>query len=643
MTLRFLSRHLMWLAVLVSLGIGVLSVRTQQAMEEEYVRYTMHNNANLTHSLATGVGWALHTMDMQVQSIVLHMEKSAKGTAASELLKSTPLVQLPTDLSPDHFVNMLNSVATREMLALGPDGHVVKSSVPHVLQMDFSDQDYFQAFAKSEHQGMYVGRPVLSRLSGQWILPVARGWYLPDGKLGGVAVSGLDLQVLETWLAGVDMGTDGAVYVLRDDGLVLIRLPYESMIQNGRSLNSSENTQRLVSAPSGVFENISILDGIHRLYTFERVAHTPVIVNIAQARHAVLQPWKRNMWEIGGFTMALVLGCVSLAILFMRELERRRDSNHQLFVEQQRMRLTLNSISDAVLSTDALGVVTYLNPEAERMMGWSATQACGQHMRQCTVAAEALEPLRRVLHRGSALEHVRSTITHPVTQQHFVVDASASPIFDNRGYLLGAVAVLRNMTEAAAHAAHIQRMAHHDALTGLPNRALLQDRATQALALAQRNAGTVALVYIDLNGFKPINDHWGHEAGDHALVHVAQQLSAVVRASDTVCRIGGDEFVLMLQDIALDALQTLAHKVLHVFQQPFVWQGHSLRLGACGGISVYPAHGETLTELLRHADEAMYAAKQSGSNQIRLYECRDCSRVLVEKNFEIPPRSVAAH
>lgn len=164
-------------------------------------------------------------------------------------------------------------------------------------------------------------------------------------------------------------------------------------------------------------------------------------------------------------------------------------------------------------------------------------------------------------------------------------------------------------------------LAHHDLLTGLPNRGLFHERVEQGLALARRNQSKLALMFLDLDRFKPINDCYGHAAGDALLQQAAQRMSACLRESDTVGRMGGDEFVLLLPavDHAAAACQ-VAEKIRNVLNQPFVVDGQTLSISATIGVALYPDQGSDALELARHADAAMYQAKENGRNQVLLYQ-----------------------
>jgi diguanylate cyclase (GGDEF)-like protein len=165
-----------------------------------------------------------------------------------------------------------------------------------------------------------------------------------------------------------------------------------------------------------------------------------------------------------------------------------------------------------------------------------------------------------------------------------------------------------------------QHLAHHDMLTGLPNRSLFTDRLQQMLAQAKRGASHGALIYLDLDKFKPVNDTLGHNIGDLVLVSIAQRLQAAVRESDTVARIGGDEFVVLLPVIETrqDA-SIVAEKIRLALEQPFEINGHTIQIGCSLGIAVYPEHGEDEISLMKNADSAMYQAKQNGRNNVQMF------------------------
>jgi diguanylate cyclase (GGDEF)-like protein len=176
-----------------------------------------------------------------------------------------------------------------------------------------------------------------------------------------------------------------------------------------------------------------------------------------------------------------------------------------------------------------------------------------------------------------------------------------------------AVRLAATMTEELRH------VAQHDTLTGLPNRALFNDRLNQELARAKRQGGRFAIAFLDLDHFKPINDNFGHDVGDQVLRWVARQLAATVRAADTVGRIGGDEFVVLLAQLSeSDAILALANKLNQALRQPFAVNGHQLSISCCIGVARYPEDGTDALTLTKGADDAMYRAKEAGRDCVRL-------------------------
>jgi diguanylate cyclase (GGDEF)-like protein len=193
---------------------------------------------------------------------------------------------------------------------------------------------------------------------------------------------------------------------------------------------------------------------------------------------------------------------------------------------------------------------------------------------------------------------------------------SQSPSDDQRTLVASAVHLAGIAIDRARAESRIQHMAHHDDLTGLPNRTLLQDRIATSIETARRDRSRTAVLMIDLDRFKHVNDSLGHETGDTLLKEVAERLKRCVRATDTISRLGGDEFVVSLPDVGFDlTASTVAAKVMHELEAPFFIRNQPVKLGASIGISLYPEDGDTAQDLLRMADTAMYAAKKSGRGQ----------------------------
>jgi len=311
----------------------------------------------------------------------------------------------------------------------------------------------------------------------------------------------------------------------------------------------------------------------------------------------------------------------------LRSSVARKILEETLFNEKNRAQITLECIGDAVICTDLAGNVSFLNPVAERMTGWSLREAAGRPLRECFRIMDATTGEIAADPTTQAIEHARLThlpinclLTSREGHQIFIED-SVAPIRDGSGLAAGSVLVFRDVTVARALAEQIAHLAEHDPLTGLPNRLLLNDRLNQAIAQASRKTTSMAILFMDLDNFKHINDSLGHPTGDKLLKSVAERLQECVRTPDTVSRQGGDEFVLLLHDVehAEDAAIT-ARRILKMMKETHSIEGHELHTSASIGISVYPEDGLDAATLLKNADTAMYQAKESGRHNFRFFK-----------------------
>ncbi|WP_027996167.1 diguanylate cyclase domain-containing protein [Simplicispira psychrophila] len=739
-----LSRRLIVLALLLSLGIGALFARAILTIRDDEWNYARTTNSNLVQALEKSVARTLDSLD-----------RSMVGMAAA--INRPDVMALAPDLRA--LVLFDHSLRSPEVAAVSvSDAHgniVLRGNGALPGQVNIAAKDYFVAHSSGAQEGLYIGKPQSTHLSEEFALPLSRAYFDRHGAFAGVVVVAVRLSYFNDLLRALDLGPQSGANLFRSDGLVLARYPYKGA-DVGRSIAGTPNMLQLQASTRGTFIGTATLDGVRRLYSFQHVGAYPLIVNTAQATDTILADWGRNAWLLGSFALVLMAACVGLSVLFVRELgqrqrvsaqlqraehdvrtildnlpsmvsywdcdqcnrfanqayqhwfgvtaealrnkhisavlgavayahtepyieralqgqrqlfertmrdaqgverftivsyvpdmdsalppgaaavrgvfvqitditERKRMEN-ELFEEKELMRLTLQSIGDAVLCTDANACVTYINPVAERMTGWRAFAAAGQHIDKvaplCVAGSGASDasPLCQALAHARTVGPTPGVVLQRADGQQFDVEESASPITDRHGQVTGAVMVLHDVTESVAMAARLARLAHYDALTDLPNRVLLQDRAAQALALARRAGQQVAVLYLDLDGFKQINDTLGHEVGDLLLIEFAQRLGAVVRQSDSVCRQGGDEFVVLLPGLeSVEQACVVARKILAICAQSLQVHECALRIGVSGGIAMFPQHGETFEELARNADEAMYAAKRAGRMQFRLF------------------------
>jgi diguanylate cyclase (GGDEF)-like protein/PAS domain S-box-containing protein len=394
-------------------------------------------------------------------------------------------------------------------------------------------------------------------------------------------------------------------------------------------------TQEATQARSGlaaVLIDLVLPDGCGIESVTEMLAVAPQvpILVLADAAHehlarAAVQEGAQDyllMSRLDPYSLSKILGC----------MVERAAIAEALFEEKERAQVTLDSIGDAVLCTDVHGAVTYLNVVAERMTGWPRTEAAGRPLADVlrvidATTREALpNPMTLTIrdHQARALAQNGILLRRDGTEAP--IEKSAAPIHDRRGRISGAVVVFRDVSIARAMSERMEHLARHDGLTDLPNRVLLDDRLGQAMVLARRLRKKMAVLFLDLDGFKDINDTRGHAVGDRVLRSVAQRLGECVRASDTVSRQGGDEFVILLSEVTrrADAAVT-ADKILHALRAPHGIDGHELQSSASIGIVLYPDDGGDAETLMKHADAAMYQAKRRGRDNFQFFDDALCA------------------
>jgi diguanylate cyclase (GGDEF)-like protein/PAS domain S-box-containing protein len=310
----------------------------------------------------------------------------------------------------------------------------------------------------------------------------------------------------------------------------------------------------------------------------------------------------------------------------LRNAIERKVVEDALYVEKERAVVTLNSIGDAVLCTDISGNITYLNIVAENMTGWRREEAVGRPLADVfqiidgATRSTARDPMEMAVEQNRTVGLTANCVLIRRDGIESAIEDSAAPIHDRGGHVIGAVIVFHDVTAARAMSLQMTHSAQHDVLTNLPNRLLLNDRITQSIALARRQKRPIALIFLDLDRFKYINDSLGHAVGDALLQSVTVRLLASVRNSDTVSRQGGDEFVVLLPFIASpEDAATSAKKILLTLNAPHSISGQELHIDGSIGISVYPEDGEDAETLIKNADTAMYHAKESGRNNFQFY------------------------
>jgi diguanylate cyclase (GGDEF)-like protein/PAS domain S-box-containing protein len=313
----------------------------------------------------------------------------------------------------------------------------------------------------------------------------------------------------------------------------------------------------------------------------------------------------------------------------------------QLEEERARLAMIVESSNVAIFSVSLDDVITSWNRGAENIFGYSDREIIGSHI-FTIIPGERYNERSHIIQtilRGEQIQHFETTLIIKDGSQIYG-SITISPILDAYGNIIGYSIIASDVTERRKMEEIIKHQAYHDTLTDLPNRQLFMDLLSLGLAQARRHGKKLALLFLDLNGFKQVNDTLGHSCGDRLLQEVAKRLKACIRESDNVARLCGDEFTVLLPDLAqTDDVGIVLRKILGVFETPFMLDDVAVNTTASIGICMFPDDGECSDELMKHADIAMYAAKGSGRNSYKFYNAEINTRTI--DALSVRPGSVA--
>lgn len=385
-------------------------------------------------------------------------------------------------------------------------------------------------------------------------------------------------------------------------------------------------------------EEIYALPGVSMLYwsPAERAAFERRLDVEGEIHNAETQLRRRDGQQVVVLESARVLRDEAQQVVAyegtVADITARKRAEQAVFAEKERAQVTLQSIGDGVITTDSEGRIDYLNPVAEQLSGWSSLDARGQQINKVlrlldeTSHEELENPLLRCLRENKVVAFAEQSVLVNRLGQEIAIQDSAAPIRDRNGRTVGAVVVFRDVTKERRLKRALSYQASHDALTGLINRREFDNKLQLAVQSAREGEGPHALLYVDLDQFKVVNDTCGHSAGDRLLRDVTGILRQHVRAADTISRLGGDEFGVLVQHCSAEQAARIADNIRQAVRDyRFSWEQNSTSIGASIGVVEITSDSESVASLLSAADIACYAAKDAGRNRVHLYASGDVS------------------
>jgi diguanylate cyclase (GGDEF)-like protein len=510
--------------------------------------------------------------------------------------------------------------------------------------IDASDRDFIRDITATATPRPFVSAPSWGKVTGQWEIHLSRRFEGADGRLLGFVVGTIEISYFEQYYARLPLTGAGSYVLFRRDGMLIARYPRLDH-QIGRTFVSTTNFGHVLDVlDHGAFQQMSVLSGEDRLIVPHSMAHFPLIVSVSDSMASILRAWNSGIRIVVATTVLLeftIIGTVLLTLHHLRSQAKLREAEtararaeadlvladerdraaRALHMQEQRFDTALQHMVQGLLMVDRDGHILVVNRRFRELWGLPP--------HSIPPGMSYSEMVQFVLSQGNvqpddmtALLQRRGEVIGRGLESSFAWELCDGRAFrvTHRPMEGGWLTTYEDTTERRAAEARIAHLAHHDALTNLPNRVSFHESLGHALAFARRGH-QLALHCLDLDQFKAVNDTLGHPVGDGLLKAVAARLQSALREIDAIARLGGDEFAIVQTSIESPIEATvLASRVIELIAAPFEIEGHQIVIGASIGVAFAPQDGLDADELLKNADLALYRAKFDGRGVYRLFQ-----------------------
>lgn len=511
----------------------------------------------------------------------------------------------------------------RNAFVITPDGimYPLSSGERSFKPFSVADSDYFCHYRGSAERGVYISACLKGQGNSAREFTITRPLYRPDGTLQMIVGLTLDLSYFNSYYRELYLnGIDGRVALLRSSGDILMTFPPSDMVSNRDLKDTALFRSYRSGIPQGVFETeTGIIDASERIIAYRKLQRYPLVSVISLSRNEVLGPWKMRALKHGSGALLSICVIFLLTWSLLIRLRGLAHTNELLVRQQQELELAAQVFAQSkqsIIITDAEGVIIKCNSYFTQLTGYTPEEAVGKTPRilksQRHDAAFYTELWRSLRQQG---EWKGEIWNRKKNDDGFAAQLSISSVRDKSGGILYYIGMLDDITEQKLSSERIHHLAHYDILTELPNRLFFKDRFDLAIQQAERYQRRLAILFLDLDNFKKVNDTLGHHAGDLLLQTISRRILGCLRKIDLVARLGGDEFAILLEDIKKPAdVERITGKLIDAIGEPVDLDGVTVYVGVSIGASIYPDDGNSFNLLSRNADTAMYRAKGAGKN-----------------------------
>jgi len=598
--------------LLVNLVVGTLATLWLKQSMEQRKDEIFTNTTNISQILEQDLEDIIDKVDITIRSVNdEYARQSVDGVIRWENINDYTLILLARQPKLDL---LIFSNAAGEVI-FGSGGKTNS-------KINIADREFFARLRDNPDVGMVVEKPFVGKI-GEHLL-FARRLYGPEVAFGGVIVAGISIERLQKLFSKLNIGPHGKV-LLRAPNLETI-VNYSPRQATGTDLDQQRQLTTLrehlkAEELSGVFTATDPGENVERTVAFRHIGLYPLLITVSVSSEDYLTEWRNEAVKVVSFVMLFLLVSIAVAWQLLRSWQHRARAYQMLRDSEERLRLLAENASDTISRFDHNGIYLDVSKSASRLLGFLENDLRGHPIKDFIHPEDmpALAAARRALMESTDPQILAHRHRHR-DGRYIWIESNIQAIRDDANDVTEFVAVSRDITERKQADARIEFMAHHDPLTKLPNRLLGRDRVELSIARAERGNLKVAVLFLDLDQFKKVNDSLGHAVGDALLQSVTVRLLARLRDSDTLCRQGGDEFLILLEDLReAEVASRVASTVLESLTMPFVIDERELYISGSIGIAVYPDDGHDFDTLLKKADTAMYHAKESGRNAFRFF------------------------